>query len=295
VTAGETTEITVPRSGGKPAEVEMRVVEIAWDGQAALLASLRDVSAQRSFEERRLQSQKMEAMGRLAAGVVHDFNNLLAVFDSGVNLLEKQLAADPSSPRVGVLVEELRKRVRNGGVLTQQLLAFSRRQSLSPELTDINKRIESLTALLEGTLGGGITICRKLDASLGRVQIDPDQLDVAILNLAINARDAMDGSGTLTIETSDRHDDVQDVPDTGMSFIRVTVADTGCGMSKEILAQVFEPFFTTKPVGQGTGLGLSQVYGFVNQSGGNVRIDTEVSKGTRVHLFLPSAAVEAPA
>jgi signal transduction histidine kinase len=234
-------------------------------------------------------------MGRLAAGVVHDFNNLLAVFDSGVNLLEKQLAADPSSPRVGVLVEELRKRVRNGGVLTQQLLAFSRRQSLSPELTDINKRIESLTALLEGTLGGGITICRKLDASLGRVQIDPDQLDVAILNLAINARDAMDGSGTLTIETSDRHDDVQDVPDTGMSFIRVTVADTGCGMSKEILAQVFEPFFTTKPVGQGTGLGLSQVYGFVNQSGGNVRIDTEVSKGTRVHLFLPSAAVEAPA
>jgi signal transduction histidine kinase len=287
--AGEAVEITVRRSGGKPAEVEMRVVEIAWNGHSALLASLRDVSAQRALEERRRQSQKIEAVGRLAAGLVHDFNNLLAVFRSGLNLLQKRIAEDPSDPKIAILFDELRNRAENGNALTQQLLAFSRRQSLSPELVDVNKRIGALSNLLERTLGSGTRIERILDPALCPVLIDPNQLDIAILNLGINARDAMNGGGTLTIETCNMPDDLEDVRAAATSFIRVTVRDSGCGMDKEILAQVFEPFFTTKGDGKGTGLGLSQVYGFITQSGGHISIESHVGEGTSVHLFLPKA------
>lgn len=287
VVSGETAEITIHRPGGKPAEVELRVVEITWDGKPALLASLRDVSAQRAQEERRRQSQKLEAVGRLAAGIVHDINNLLAVVESGLRLLQKQLAHNPSDPKVAMLIEEMLGRTQNGGALTQQLLVFSRRQPLSPEIVDLNRRVDSLTHLLERTLGRGIEVRSILDPALSRILIDANQLDVAILNLAVNARDAMDGKGTLTIETSDTPDDLEDVRAAAASFVQITVRDTGCGMSKEVLAQVFEPFFTTK--GEGTGLGLSQVYGFVSQSGGYVRIDSDVGRGTSVHLFLPRA------
>jgi len=289
VAAGEIAEITVRRPSGKAAEVQMRVVEIAWDGHAALLASLRDVSAQRALEERRRQSQKIEAIGRIAAGIVHDFNNLLSVFQSGLNMLQREIAEDPSGPKIAMLFDELRNRVQNGSALTQQLLAFSRQQSLSPEVIDLNERIKSLSTFLERTLGSRIEIHSALDPALGPVLIDPNQLDVAILNLAINARDAMNGSGTLTVETSNTPDDLEDVRNAADAFIRVTVRDTGCGMSKDILARAFEPFFTTKDDGEGTGLGLSQVYGFVSQSGGHVRVESEVGEGTNVHLFLPRA------
>ncbi|RWH82165.1 MAG: PAS domain-containing protein [Mesorhizobium sp.] len=287
VVSGETTEITVHRPGAPPVEVEMRVVEVNWDGTPALLASLRDVSSQRAQEERRRQSQKLEAIGRLAAGIVHDMNNLIAAFDSGLRLLQKQLAENPGDPKSAILIEELLKRTQNGGALTQQLLAFSRRQSLTPESIDLNGRIEQLSMLLDRTLGSGIRIERNLDAALGPVLVDANQLDVAMLNLAVNAKDAMAGAGTLTIETSDLPDDIEDVHSLAGSCVRMTVRDTGCGMSKDVLAQVFEPFFTTKPDGRGTGLGLSQVYGFVKQSGGHVRIESEVGEGTSVHLFLP--------
>lgn len=289
VVAGDIAEIRVRRPGKPPADVEMRVVEIGWNGDAALLASLRDVSAQRAAEERQRQSQKMEAIGRLAAGIVHDFNNLLAVFESGLNLLEKQIAADPTDAKVGMLIKEMRARAGNGGALTQQLLAFSRRQTLSPEVIDVNARIESLIQLFEGTLGRGVQIQTILAPQLDAVAIDANQFDVALLNLAVNARDAMDGSGTLTIETSNISGDFNGSCETGSPLVRVTIRDTGCGMNKEILTQVFEPFFTTKGEGRGTGLGLSQVYGFVHQSEGQVLIDSETGKGTSVHLLLPSA------
>jgi signal transduction histidine kinase len=288
VVSGETTEITIRRPGKASAEVEMRVVELSWDGRAALLASLRDVSAQRAADERRRQAQKMEAVGRLAAGIVHDFNNLLAVLEAGLNLLGKQISEDPAHPKTTFLLEEMRKRIQNGGALTQQLLAFSRRQSLSPELVDVNDRIESLSTLLERTLGKGVKINRKLDSELDRVLIDPNQFDVAILNLAVNARDAMEGKGTLIVETAGVADGGEEFAP-GTSLVRISVRDTGCGMSQQTLSRVFEPFFTTKPEGEGTGLGLSQVYGFVSQSGGQVRIDSAIGKGTSVHLFLPSA------
>lgn len=289
VISGETTEITVHRPNRAPAEVEMRTVELSWDGRPALLASVRDVSAQRAQQERRRQSQKLEAVGRLAAGIVHDINNLLAVFESGLRLLQKQLREDPANPNTAILIEELLKRTQNGGALTQQLLAFSRGQSLYPETIDLNGRIEAVTMLLERTLGNGIRISLELDPALGPVLVDANQLDVAILNLAVNAKDAMAGRGTLAIETSDTPDDIEDVAALAASFVRVTVSDTGCGMSKEVLAQVFEPFFTTKADGRGTGLGLSQVYGFIKQSGGHVRIESAVGEGTSVHLFLPRA------
>lgn len=288
VTRGETAEITVRRPDGKPAEVEMRVVEVTWDGKPALLASLRDISARRAQEERQRQSQKLEAVGRLAAGIVHDFNNLIAVFESGLRLLERQLTQDPADPKVGRLIEELLKRTQNGSALTQQLLAFSRRQPLSPQATDLNERIQSLTSLLERTLGSGVRVQLDLAPTPCLVLIDPNQLDTAILNLAVNARDAMAGTGILTIETGQDLSSDFDIPE-GFNdpFARITVRDTGCGMSKEVLAQVFEPFFTTKGEGEGTGLGLSQVYGFVHQSGGQVHIESEVGRGTSIHLFLP--------
>jgi len=289
VASGEIAGITVRRPDGSSAEVEMRVVEIAWNGHVALLASLRDVSAQRALEERRRQSQKVEAVGRLAAGIVHDINNLLAVFQSGLSLLQKKIAQDPSDPKIAMMFDELRSRAQNGSALTQQLLAFSRRQSLSPEVIDVNARIAALSSLLERTLGSGTKVRTVFDPALGPVLIDPNQFDVAILNLAVNARDAMGGDGTLTIETSNAPDDLEEVRDTAQTFIRVSVRDSGCGMSKDVMAQVFEPFFTTKGDGEGTGLGLSQVYGFVSQSGGHVRLDSEVGKGTSVHLFLPRA------
>lgn len=290
VVSGEIAEITVHRPGGKPADVEMRVVEVTWEGRAALLASLRDISERRAREERSRQSQKLEAVGRLAAGIAHDFKNLIAVFEAGLRLLKKQLAQDPTDLKVGAFIEELLARTQNGNALTQQLLAFSRRQSLIPEIIDVNERVASLTHLLERTLGSGVRIKPALDRTLGPVLIDANQLDAAILNLAVNARDAMAGGGVLTIETGrDEHSAFEDVRSSGARFVRITVRDTGCGMSKEILAQAFEPFFTTKDESEGTGLGLSQVYGFVRQSGGYVHIESEVGEGTSVHLFLPCA------
>jgi len=290
VAAGETTEITVRRPGGKSADVEMRVVQVSWDGKPALLASLRDISARRAQEERQRQSQKLEAVGRLAAGIVHDFNNLISVFEAGLRLLERQLAQDPNDPKVATLIEEMLKRTQNGSALTQQLLAFSRRQPLSPQVTDLNERIRSLTSLLERTLGNGVDIRLDLAPKLSPALIDPNQFDTAILNLAVNAKDAMTGMGILTIETGqDIPHDVEELDNAAVPFSRITIRDTGCGMSKEVLAQVFEPFFTTKSEDKGTGLGLSQVYGFVRQSGGHVHIDSEVGNGTHIHLFFPCA------
>lgn len=287
--SGDAATLTVPRQGKKPAEVEMKVVEVAWGGAPALLATLRDVSAQRAADERQRESQKLEAIGRVAAGVVHDLKNLIAVFESGLRLLRQRIASDPINSENTLLIDEMLKRTANGSALTNRLLAFSRRQSLKPEIIDLNERVGSLGSLLEHTLGSGIKVDKKLDPALGQILIDPNQLDIAILNLAVNARDAMSGKGTLSIETSNVPEDLDDVRATAASFVRITVADNGRGMSEEVLPHVFEPFFTTKDNGEGTGLGLSQVYGFVNQSGGHVRIESQVNRGTQVHLFLPRA------
>lgn len=287
--SGDVAALTIPQQGKKPVEVEMRVVEVAWGGMPALLSTLRDVSAQRTADERQRQSQRLEAIGRVAAGVVHDLKNLIAVFESGLRLLRQKIATDPNNPENTLLIDEMLKRTANGSALTNRLLAFSRRQSLKPEVIDLNERIGSLGDLLERTLGSEIRVEKRLDPTLGHILIDPNQLDIAILNLAVNARDAMSGNGTLSIETSNAPEDLDDIRAMAASFVRITVADNGRGMSEEVLPHVFEPFFTTKDNGEGTGLGLSQVYGFVNQSGGHVRIESQLDRGTQVHLFLPRA------
>jgi len=270
----------------------MRVVEIIWDGEPAFMASLRDLSALRARENQQRQSQKLEAVGRLAAGVVHDFNNLLAVLQAGLRQLGSELAQYPSSPKIRLIMEEMLKRTKNGKALTQQLLALSRRQTSEPEYVDVNERIRSLSSFLTQTLGPGIKVVHQLDATLSPILIDTNQLDVAILNLAINAKDAMAGVGTLVIETGFSSNVRSDLPSVAADWVRISVRDTGCGMSEGLMAQVFEPFFTTKGDAGGTGLGLSQVQAFVNHSGGEVRIESEIGKGTSVHLLLPQAIAQ---
>jgi len=237
-----------------------------------------------------LQAQKMEAVGQLTGGVAHDFNNLLAVILGNLQLIERRLGDD----------ERQRKRVETaihatlrGADLIERLLAFSRRQTLEPKDVDLNELVSGMTELSRRTLGEMIEIDLRLSSDLEPTHIDPGQLENALLNLAVNARDAMPGGGRLTIETANIDvDERYAAGHPGMSsgrFVLLTVADTGTGMSPDVLQHVFEPFFTTKEVGKGTGLGLSMVYGFAKQSGAYIDIRSEEGHGTAVDLYLPTA------
>lgn len=269
IVEGEATEITVRRPNLSPAAVELRVVEVEWNGEHALLANLRDVSLQRANEQRLRELQKLEALGKLAASIAHDFRNLIMVVQAGLRLIGSKIREGGPPEDVAILIQEIMQRTHNAEALTGQLLTFSRKQVLSPKLVDINERILSMASILGPTLGRGISIRTELDDNVGTLEIDSDQLDVALLNLAVNARDAMDGRGTLSIATGV----VAGGAASSSHLIRITVTDTGVGMDAQTKARAFEPFFTTKGDGKGTGLGLSQVYGFVAQSGGQVRID----------------------
>ncbi|CAL8980578.1 Sensor kinase CckA [Rhodoplanes serenus] len=207
------------------------------------------------------------------------------VVQAGLRLIGTKIREGAPASDVDALIHEIMQRTQNAQALTGQLLAFSRNQVLAPKIVNVNERIASIASILGQTLGGAIGIRTELNEDVGVVEVDADQLDVALLNLAVNGRDAMNGCGTLTIETSVAAGESgpEDQPD----FIRITVKDTGIGMDAETKARAFEPFFTSKGDGKGTGLGLSQVYGFVVQSGGRVRIDSEVGAGTQVHLYLP--------
>ena len=257
---------------------------------ATIAEDLRAEIAQRGRVEDQLrQSQKMEAVGRLTGGVAHDFNNLLTVVIGNLDLVHRRLkAADQRSANMIFNAAEAAKRAAS---LTHRLLAFSRQQPLEPKRVDVNSLVSGMSDLLRRTLSAEVKIATLFAGELWPTLIDPNQLENAILNLAVNARDAMPAGGTLTIETSNvdadetfgsEHDELTPGP-----YVLVTVSDTGHGMPPEIVAQVFEPFFTTKPIGKGTGLGLSQVYGFVKQSGGFVSIDSERDIGTTVKLYLP--------
>ena len=235
------------------------------------------------------QSQKMEAVGQLTGGIAHDFNNMLAVVIGSLDLLGRRLGdADPRARRY---VDSAGDAARRAAMLTQRLLAFSRRQPLAPKPLDANKLIAGMSDLLRGSLGAGIKLETALAEGLWRAFVDPNQLENALLNLAVNARDAMPGGGCLTIETSNaRLDARHGVGHSGVTaghYVLIGVSDTGCGMSPEVIARAFDPFFTTKDIGKGTGLGLSQVHGFVNQSGGHVKIHSEVGRGTTVRTYLP--------
>ena len=236
------------------------------------------------------QSQKMEAVGQLTGGIAHDFNNLLQIVVGNLELVLRRLPADDERQRRPIGNAMLG--AQRAAALTQRLLAFSRRQPLAPKPIDPNKLVESMFDLMQRTLGETVSVETDLASELWIVEVDANQLENALLNLAVNARDAMPEGGTLTITTLNgilgKHDLAEDaVPG---QYVSVAVRDTGTGMSEAIMSRVFEPFFTTKEVGKGTGLGLSMVYGFVKQSGGHLRLESEVGRGTVVTLYLPRFA-----
>ncbi|MGE8185941.1 ATP-binding protein [Pseudomonas sp. NPDC086278] len=246
-----------------------------------------EVDARLAAEEQLRQSQKLEAIGGLTGGVAHDFNNLLQVIAGNLHLLARH---EPDNANVQRRVSASIAAVERGAKLSSQLLAFARRQPLSPAVCSPQQIFEGLGELLQRALGETIQIDVRLPTEVWSINVDRNQLENAILNLAINARDAMHGEGTIDLSADNVALDRRFCAGKGIvagDYVRVAVADTGAGMSAEVLAQAFEPFFTTKADGQGTGLGLSMVFGFVKQSGGHIEIASEVGQGTRVQLYFP--------
>ncbi|MEY9387781.1 signal transduction histidine kinase/ActR/RegA family two-component response regulator [Bradyrhizobium japonicum] len=232
-------------------------------------------------EETLRQAQKIEAIGQLTGGVAHDFNNLLMVISGGLDILDRQ--TDPDRRRR--LMDGMVQAAQRGASLTRQLLAFSRRQTLRPEPVDVASQMGGMRELLDRSLRGDVHVEFDFPDTLWPVEVDPGELELVILNLAVNARDAMPNGGTILV----RGENLPDLNDEQIAgdYVRLSVVDTGVGMSPEILSRVFEPFFTTKEVGKGSGLGLAQVHGFATQSRGTVRIRSEVGRGTSIELYLP--------
>jgi two-component system, cell cycle sensor histidine kinase and response regulator CckA len=235
----------------------------------------RDVTEQAALEARLLQAQKMEAIGNLAGGVAHDFNNVLTVIRS---FSELAVRATPAADARREDLEEIRRAADRGAALVRQLLAFSRRQMLQPQLLGLGQVVAGVEGMLRSLIGEDVRLVTRLGDAPRLVHADRVQMEQVLLNLAVNARDAMPRGGTLTIETEAAPPDVV-----------LRVRDTGHGMTPEVRARVFEPFFTTKPPGRGTGLGLSTVYGIVEQSGGSIAVDSEPGRGTTFTIHLPAA------
>jgi signal transduction histidine kinase len=248
----------------------------------------------RQIQAKLAQSQKMETLGQLAGGIAHDFNNIIATIKGGINLLKRRVPmGNPDAQR---FMEGIELSADRAAALTQRLLSFARRQPLAPEPVEPNRIVANMSELLQRTLGEKAAIETVLAAGLWWISIDANQLENAILNLAVNARDAMPDGGKLTIETANVFLDEpyaasREEVKPGQ-YAMIAVSDTGTGMSPATVRNAFEPFFTTKPVGKGTGLGLSQVYGFVKQSSGHIQIYSEVGKGTTVKLYLPRLLIE---
>jgi len=242
-----------------------------------------------SAQEALRQAQKMEAVGQLTGGLAHDFNNLLTGMMGNLELLQARIARGRLDD-IDRFINAAQGAGRRAASLTQRLLAFSRRQTLDPKPTDVNRLIAGMEDMLRRTVGGASHIEIVGAGGLWTANIDPGQLENALLNLCINARDAMPDGGRITIETANKWLDDRTGKERDLSpgqYLSICVTDTGSGMSAETISRAFEPFFTTKPIGQGTGLGLSMIYGFARQSGGQVRIYSEIGEGTTVCVYLP--------
>ncbi|HEX8842110.1 MAG TPA: ATP-binding protein [Sphingomicrobium sp.] len=261
-----------------------------WEANQALKAE----AAEREAAEAQLrQVQKMEAVGQLTGGIAHDFNNMLAVVVGGIDLAQRRL----NGPRREVLMhlQNAMEGATRAAALTRRLLSFARSEPLLPERVDSRELIGGMSDLLDRTLGERIQVKVDLARDTWPTYVDPHQLENAIVNLAVNARDAMDGQGVMHITTQNVKLTANEVGDIRAGdYLKISVSDTGCGMTREVLERAFEPFFTTKPVGKGTGLGLSQIFGFAHQSGGEVGIESKVGKGTTVSIYLPRTEVAAP-
>ncbi len=249
-----------------------------------------DITAEKRAEAHLLQAQKMEVVGQLTGGIAHDFNNLLTAIIGNLDLLARETQDNPKAARRTQAALHAADRAAK---LTEQLLAFSRKQHLRPEALDLNANIARMGDLLARTMGGVVSIRTQCEPQLWPVSLDPTQIELVILNLAINARDAMPSGGTVTIETVNIPRGSDLIPaewGEAMDAVGISLSDTGTGMDAATLAKVFEPFFTTKEIGKGSGLGLSQVHGVVQQSGGAIRIESQPGVGTTVRLYFPRAA-----
>lgn len=246
---------------------------------------MKEVRAREKTQDALAQSQKMESIGQLTGGLAHDFNNLLNVIMGSIELIDRAT----EDARIRRLAGNARQAVLRGARLTSQLLAFARSQTMDLRVTDVNELLSGMRDLLGLSLGAAVKVVTYLDPGVPKAIADANQLELAILNLGINARDAMPGGGTVTLTTSLRRGS-GDLPEG--AYVVIAVADTGSGIAPAALSKVFDPFFTTKPVGKGTGLGLSQVYGIARQSGGTARIESELGKGTVVELWLSVAAAD---
>lgn len=268
--------------------LERRILERTAELEAANRQLADQIVEREKAEDALRQAQRLEAVGQLTSGIAHDFNNLLTVIIGNVEQIRKRTEDPALKKRLSMMAEASHR----GAQLTAQMLAFSRRQKLEPRPVDLNETVRSMKDLLQSTIGGTVRILEPdLADDLWPAMIDPTQIELVILNLAINARDAMDVGGTLRIQTANvvaPEPVTPEQPPAG-DHVVVSVADDGSGMSDEVLARVFEPFFTTKAVGKGSGLGLSQVYGLAKQSGGGVTIDTAIGRGTTIRIFLPRA------
>jgi PAS domain S-box-containing protein len=269
-------------------EQRVAVAEIA----AANRQLKRQIEEREKVESTLQQMQRLEAVGQLTAGVAHDFNNLLTVVLGNVALLKRELDTGGIEPRLAKRLEQMGRAAERGAKLTTQLLAFSRRTRLEPKPVDLNDTIAGMRDLLQSTMGGSVVVTTELQTELWHALVDATQIELIVLNLAINSRDAMSSGGDLTVATSNvtlrGPPNRAEEPGAG-DYVALSVKDTGSGMTEDVLQRAFEPFFTTKEVGKGSGLGLAQVFGFAKQSGGGVRVETEVGTGTTVHVLLPRA------
>src|SRR5438445_108948 len=269
------------------------------EGTATLLGVSTEITERKRLEEQLLQSQKMEAVGQLAGGVAHDFNNILTAIVGYTDLLAAELGTNVQQLED---LEEIRKAARRAAALTRQLLAFSRKQVLEPRIIDVNGVVMNLDKMLRSLISENIELKTVLADDLAAARADPNQIEQVIMNLAINARDAMPEGGTVTIETRNATLDdayaAQHVSVIPGEYVMLAVSDTGCGMDEKTQSRIFEPFFTTKPPGKGTGLGLSTVYGITKQSGGYIWVYSEVGHGSTFKMYFPAVnrvAESAPA
>jgi len=282
-------EVVGQRKDGSTFPMDLSVGEAKQDGESIFVGIIHDLTSRKRTEEQLIQAQKMEAVGQLSGGIAHDFNNLLTVIVGNAEYLGEQLVARDDLKR---LADDICSAGERGAELTQRLLAFGRKQTLRPVETECNKLLDSMHKLLRRTMREDIEIVTDFDPDLRVAYADPAQLESAVLNLALNAQDAMTSGGRLTISTANASLDNLDHnvhPDVRAGdYVLIAVTDNGEGMSKPVLDRVFEPFFTTKDVGKGSGLGLSMVYGFTKQSNGHVSIYSEPGLGTTVRVYLPA-------
>ncbi|MBW4484957.1 MAG: response regulator [Tildeniella torsiva UHER 1998/13D] len=283
------------KKNGEIIKVEISAYGLTFADRPACLVQARNVTEQQRLEEQFRQAQKMEAIGRLAGGIAHDFNNLITVIKGYSELLQSRIAADdPASELLG----EIYKAGERAGTLTRQLLAFSRQQVLAPQVFNLNTVVSNTETMLRRLIGEDVSLVTSLSPTLGQIKADPGQIEQVLMNLAVNARDAMPQGGTLTLATETVALDeayCRTVADLAPGdYVRLTMQDTGCGMDAATQANMFEPFFTTKAVGKGTGLGLATVHGIVKQSGGHIAVETAVNQGTTFQIYLPLVAESVP-